>query len=782
MTATMRRTVGSTPTPTSTSESRRRSSGGSTSSSSRRRRSGGSGSSSSSRIGSCYRYSSNRGGNVILLLVTMVAAMMMTTMTMMTIVTDVASAAAASTAGADLYDISEPVVVDGGGVGGSGGGDGPTLSTVLLLRLEYGISELQQTTDNIGVELYDEGCRDGRGRGGGNGDGEDNDAGEPYLVDDSVLATRVSLVEQQEGQDNNLLDVAVLMNPQTISQDPNIFVYDEDDDNSSSSSNANANIKFCVRVMLFVDSSLEIEVNYVETVVTVDVDLTDGFDVGEFQTAPKEQIDKRAFLPSQVEGFFCDDCFQRIEVKPNYKVVFNQGSFVRVCVRATDETLLSGVSIKQLWSFQYRRSQRNNDDLIQVAVQDGGLPSSDGLSEVDCPFPNLCVITTLLQAKFFPSPGVLVGEGFAILQINKDAISNDGRGRGLRRHRYYHRHHYHRQRHHLRQMQEQQAPAPLDQYWNITNPDFRFNEDTDDNDDGTDNAPETGTTSSSSKTLDFDLVYEISDAMSSENVVVDLYSKGCAIEGTLVSDIQQPPKGGGFDPSDGSSSSSVVITHSTVSDAVQTGLGYETQQVEYSVGLDPSKVVDYSQLYVESSNGGFGQVQLCARMSLFTGGGGEVNFWETPVVLNLNFQSNLLLDMTVLPPSSSSSVEDLQRQLPGLEPVSTYCSELSSGSSSSSSSSSLSLSEANGLEPRALDGVYIIPESLVAGIDGGDEEGSASGDVDLGPGFTWSSSASSSRLPLPLLLHYASSLHTRIFYSFVHIMVVLPILSTYVFV
>jgi len=86
---------------------------------------------------------------------------------------------------------------------------------------------------------------------------------------------------------------------------------------------------------------------------------------------------------------------------------------------------------------------------------------------------------------------------------------------------------------------------------------------------------------SSSKTLDFDLVYEISDAMSSENVVVDLYSKGCAIEGTLVSDIQQSPEGGAFDPSDRSSSSSnVLITHSTVSDAVQTGLGYVTQQVE----------------------------------------------------------------------------------------------------------------------------------------------------------------------------------------------------------
>mmetsp|Transcript_22927 Transcript_22927/g.54373 ORF Transcript_22927/g.54373 Transcript_22927/m.54373 type:complete len:687 (+) Transcript_22927:103-2163(+) len=671
--------------------------------------------SSSSSRNSRGRYSGESSSHVLLLLMTVAMAMVMVMVNTMTTLLSSSSSssrtaafvAASSGAGADLYDISEPVVVssdgiDGDGDGGDGGG-GLASAAVLLLRLKYGISQLQQTTDNIGVELYDEGCRDGRGRGrdSGNSNANDEDDGEPYLVDESVLATRLSLEQANDndggGSSNHLLDVAVLMNPQTISQDPNIFAYEGDDNGNGA--NANARIKFCVRVMLFVDSSLEIEVNYVETVVTVDVDLTDGFDVGEFQTAPKEQIDKRAFLPSQVEGFFCDDCFQRIEVKPNYKVVFNQGSFVRVCVRATDETLLSGVSIKQLWSFQYRRSQRNNDDLIQVAVQDGGLPSSDGLSEVDCPFPNLCVITTLLQAKFFPSPGVLVGEGFAILQINKDAISNDGRGRGLRRHRYYHRHHYHRQRHHLRQMQEQQAPAPLDQYWNITNPDFRFNEDTDDNDDGTDNAPETGTTSSSSKTLDFDLVYEISDAMSSENVVVDLYSKGCAIEGTLVSDIQQPPKGGGFDPSDGSSSSSVVITHSTVSDAVQTGLGYETQQVEYSVGLDPSKVVDYSQLYVESSNGGFGQVQLCARMSLFTGGGGEVNFWETPVVLNLNFQSNLLLDMTVLPPSSSSSVEDLQRQLPGLEPVSTYCSELSSGSSSSSSSSSLSLSGANGLEP-----------------------------------------------------------------------------------
>jgi len=693
--------------------------------------------------------------------------------------------AASSGAGADLYDISEPVVVssdgiDGDGDGGDGGG-GLASAAVLLLRLKYGISQLQQTTDNIGVELYDEGCRDGRGRGrdSGNSNANDEDDGEPYLVDESVLATRLSLEQANDndggGSSNHLLDVAVLMNPQTISQDPNIFAYEGDDNGNGA--NANARIKFCVRVMLFVDPSLEIEVNYIETVVTVDVDLTDGFDVGEFQTAPKEQIDKRAFLPSQVEGFFCDDCYNRIEVRPNYKVVFNQGSFVRVCVRATDETLLSGVSIKQLWSFQYRRSQQNNDDLVQVAVQDGGLPSSDGLSEVDCPFPNLCVITTLLQAKFFPSPGILVGEGFAILQINKDTVvSNNGRDRD--RHRDLRRDDRdllsRRHRRRLRQMQEQQVPAPLDQYWNITNPDFRFNEDTDENTDN--NAPETGTGTTSSKTLDFDLVYEISDAMSSENVVVDLYSKGCALEGTLVSDIQQQSSEGGDDLSD---SSSIVLTQSTVSDAVQTGLGYETQKVEYSVGLDPSKVVDYSQLYVESSNGGFGQVQLCARMSLFTGGGGEVNFWETPVMLNFNFQSNLLLDMTVLPPSSSSSVEDLQQQLPGLETVTTYCSELLSASSSSSSSSSLSLSGASGLEPRALDGVYIIPESLVVGIEGGDEEGSISGDVDLGPGFIWSSSASSSRLPLP---PHASSLQARLYYSFVHIMVILPILSTFVFV
>lgn len=532
-----------------------------------------------------------------------------------------------------LYDISEPFIEKPDG---------------LEVTLTYKISSLQ-TEENIQVEIYDQGCRD-------------NNGDTPYLVDtDNVLIPELSLkapalvsttrqaVPSSSSSSSSTaqnLELSITIDPDGIVNDSQIYNVDE------------SVIRFCVRVMVFVDGT--IEVNYVETVVTIDVDLTDGFAVEETRTAPKERLDKRAMFRGEVEGYFCDPSNQRLEERPGYSIAYTQGTRVRVCIVPTEETRRSGLGLSNIWSFEYQREFDQVDDLIQPVVE-RGLPATNALSEVSCTS-DLCVIETLLFASYFQSLGPLRGEGIAILKIDGDLQFQEQQQR--------------RRVAAEAMIRNAQESAPLDQFWNLTNPEFQYD------------------------TMNFELKYQVSDAMSSENVAVDLYNKGCALQGELVNDMN-------------------AVTYMTVTSAVPTGVGYGIQSVELSVGLDPTTVITEKKVYIESANSGFGQAQLCARISLFSLQGGEgpleVNFWETPVVFNLDFQGNILLSYTVIPPSQAPLDE-----LPGLESL-------------------IKLSET--------EGVYLLPEH-------------AGTETDFGSGITWSSSSAISNpytvgvLPLLLYLFY----------------------------
>jgi hypothetical protein len=272
----------------------------------------------------------------------------------------------------------------------------------LRFSLEYGVSDFVEGIEFVGYELYDTGCRY-------------NDGDPPNPV---TLETTVTIREIADLLDKTV-GLEIIIDPDSIQADP--YLWDE----------ATSQVQFCVRMMLFVDGS--IEVNFLETVIYLDVDLTDGFEVTGFGTSAKERIQKNANMAYDVEAYLCDKYNNQIirdmstfeenfnKCAPAFpgekpEEVYNQGHSIRICVRPTEASLRDGVYMRQIRSMYF---ERVDDPTIRQTAVHAGQPAAHGLSNVYC-VPNLCVVDTILNAQFFHNAGKAAAYGVALLQYGTE--------------------------------------------------------------------------------------------------------------------------------------------------------------------------------------------------------------------------------------------------------------------------------------------------------------------------------------------------------------------------
>ncbi|KAL3918878.1 MAG: hypothetical protein SGILL_004036 [Bacillariaceae sp.] len=219
--------------------------------------------------------------------------------------------------------------------------------------------------------------------------------------------------------DHHKVSITTAINPASIADS---ILYSEGVRNNQTI----AQIDFCVRASVKTPQSAgDIEVNYLEVIVALFIDLTDGFEIESITVEPRDRCDVQAQEEFLVEGYFCE--FGN-EADDTYDPGFlTQGELVNICVRPVQRGRDLGIRMTRIASFTFQR-----ETISQPAIADG-LAASSGLTDLYCaPGYGICHFSTILYAAFFTVPGQVTGSGVADLQFGgNDPLSVSPRSRRL---------------------------------------------------------------------------------------------------------------------------------------------------------------------------------------------------------------------------------------------------------------------------------------------------------------------------------------------------------------
>ena len=267
--------------------------------------------------------------------------------------------------------------------------------------------------DMTRFELYDDRCR-GEGvpqllAGAGNGI-------------KSIVEDDAEIYFDAESGDNmdRTVYINITLDSETISGNP--LIYSED----TSTSQVTAEIRFCLRFGLYTRTG-DIEVNFLETLITLNVDLTDGFQIGSIAVEPRDRLVRTANQVYNVEGFLCiedeNNAGQYVE-RPSGDPI-NQGTVVRVCVRPDAEARADQIYMRSVDEFTWTRGA-----LEQPAIIGRNQEANNGLTDLTCtPGDAMCRFETILFAAFYTSLGTVSGSGVASMQFGS---TDRSQGRRLR--------------------------------------------------------------------------------------------------------------------------------------------------------------------------------------------------------------------------------------------------------------------------------------------------------------------------------------------------------------
>jgi hypothetical protein len=176
-----------------------------------------------------------------------------------------------------------------------------------------------------------------------------------------------------------------------------------------------ATIAFCVRFSLMTPEGGgdPIEVNFLETLVTLFVDLSDGFDIGDVNVAPKNKITNTANQVYLLEGYQCAVGSTVALSVDDAALTRNQGSVIRVCVTPDAEAVLDGIKMRSLDDFTFSRGL-----ISQPAIIGYNQEASNGLTSLTCVNgADVCVFETILFAAFYTTTGTVLGTGTGSMQF-----------------------------------------------------------------------------------------------------------------------------------------------------------------------------------------------------------------------------------------------------------------------------------------------------------------------------------------------------------------------------
>jgi hypothetical protein len=229
-----------------------------------------------------------------------------------------------------------------------------------------------------------------------------------------------------DGFGKHTIGIQVSVDSDEISTDTQVYSIGESDNQ------AIATIAFCLRLALHTPADVgDIEVNFLETIVTLVVDLTDGFEIGSVAVEPFLRCEKEAEEAYEVEGYICTEGDEptNLEEIP----IINQGDMVKICVRPVLEARNSYIRMRKIQSFTFALA---DSTIQQVAITNAAV-ASNGLTDMWCdPGYAICHFETILYAAFYRTPGTVTGAGIADMQFggepSEQSVTPKNRIRQLR--------------------------------------------------------------------------------------------------------------------------------------------------------------------------------------------------------------------------------------------------------------------------------------------------------------------------------------------------------------
>ena len=239
-----------------------------------------------------------------------------------------------------------------------------------------------------------------------------------------------------------------------------------------------ATIDFCIRSSLgYTTAPAGVgyqEVNFIETLVKIEYDMSAGFEVEAFSVAPKDRelTTISETYEDALEAYLCIasqhpeyDAATHLETvtlpdgvtshtRPkrltDYNAVggtkkFNQGALINVCVKVKDEFILQGILLNGLTSFSWVRSGGSTFDQDVGGSGSGGNtitqpaivasnPAGNFLTSYNsapCIDSTYCDFASVLFAQFYNTPGTVSGSGDANLKFARRRRLGESNGRQL---------------------------------------------------------------------------------------------------------------------------------------------------------------------------------------------------------------------------------------------------------------------------------------------------------------------------------------------------------------
>jgi hypothetical protein len=235
------------------------------------------------------------------------------------------------------------------------------------------------------------------------------------LVDASYLtSSKTDLTGEIYNADNNgdgVRDqqVTVGVVPANIAAATGVYLED------TTTGNVTATVEFCVRYNLkTIADAGAVEVNFLETLVTLFVDLSDGFSIGEVSVKPKDKLENTANQVYLLEGYQCNSGNVQLTTEET-SASRNQGSVIRVCVKPDNDAFTAGIRMRSLDAFTFSRA---DGDVTQPAIVGPNSESPNGLTSLTCSNGlEVCFFETILFAAFFSTDGVVAGSGSGSMQF-----------------------------------------------------------------------------------------------------------------------------------------------------------------------------------------------------------------------------------------------------------------------------------------------------------------------------------------------------------------------------
>lgn len=201
------------------------------------------------------------------------------------------------------------------------------------------------------------------------------------------------------------------------------------------------------------------EVNYIESIITVNYDLTNDFSIINVNVNKTEEITSYTEVAEQygVATWLCNISAPESEfgthpftppgaptvtrkyppVITNPSAFFKQGSMISVCVRPVNDAYGNGIVMDQITDFTWERTDDTNIPVLQQAVVNGQ-PAENRLTHVgSCDNADYCMLSSVLFADFYISGGTATGYGsaktkFADSRRRLGSSADDSNHRSLR--------------------------------------------------------------------------------------------------------------------------------------------------------------------------------------------------------------------------------------------------------------------------------------------------------------------------------------------------------------